>query len=146
MSTIQGYSFAKSARLTSSKAISALYEQGARKSAKPLRYVVRVSEAADAEDNRVKVLISVPKKLFKRAVHRNKLKRRIREAYRLRYARLETIAAQQNIDMSIGIMYSCGEQLEFKTIDDAMEKIISSIEKDSQKSDHLSAAGTDRHL
>lgn len=108
--------------------------------------MVRVSEAADAEGNRVKVLVSVPKKLFKRAVHRNKLKRRIREAYRLRYGRLEDLATQQNINLSIGIMYAWGAQLEFKVIDDAMEKIISSIEKDSQKSDHLSAAGADIHL
>lgn len=146
MSTTQGYSFPKSARLTSSKAIAALYESGRRRSARPLRYVVRVADVENDVDRGVKVLVSVPKKLFKHAVDRNKLKRRIREAYRLRYRRLELVAEQQNLAMSIGIMYANPAEVEFKTIDDAMEKIISEIEKDSQKSDDLSARGADLHL
>lgn len=136
MSTTQGYTFPKSARLTSTKAISRLYEKGKRKSLKPLRYVVYDKESWQ-ETNRVKVLVSVPKRIFKHAVDRNKLKRRIREAYRLRYSRLEKIALDRNMCMSIGIMYSWDKEQDFKTIDYAMEKIISNIEKDYQEGEHL---------
>ena len=41
------------------------------------------SPAAEPLSDQVRILISVPKKLFKRAVKRNLLKRRIREAFRL---------------------------------------------------------------
>lgn len=102
---------------------------------KPLRYVICEDEE-NQECARVKVLVSVPKRLFKRAVHRNKLKRRIREAYRLRYSRLESVALEHNIYMSLGLMYSWDKELEFSKIDDAVEKIISSIEKDYQKAEH----------
>ncbi len=41
------------------------------------------SPATEPLSDQVRILISVPKKLFKRAVKRNLLKRRIREAFRL---------------------------------------------------------------
>ena len=41
------------------------------------------SPAAEPLSDQVRILVSVPKKLFKRAVKRNLLKRRIREAFRL---------------------------------------------------------------
>lgn len=141
MSTTQGYSFPKSARLTSTKAISHLYENGQRGGCKPLRYVIHCQ--TKQEDHNTKVLVSVPKRLFKRAVHRNKLKRRIREAYRLRYARLETLATEHNINIHLGVMYSWDKQVEFKIIDDAMEKLISGIEKSIEEGKHLPARSTD---
>lgn len=66
----------RSERLRSKKEIGQLFELGRSSSRKPLR-VVRVEGEANA------ILVSVPKRLFKRAVDRNLLKRRIREAYRL---------------------------------------------------------------
>lgn len=156
MSIVEGYRFPKSARLTSNTAISTLYEKGRRGGVKPLRFVLyaeslKAKEGADegrelhdadlcdgsdveavgAEDSerRVKVLISVPKRIFKRAVMRNRLKRRIRESYRLHYSRLEELAAKNNISISLAIMYGVDQELEFVKIDNAVEKIISNIEK-----------------
>ena len=47
-----------------------------------------ISPAAEPLSDQVRILVSVPKKIFKRAVKRNLLKRRIREAFRLQKALL----------------------------------------------------------
>lgn len=50
-------------------------------SAFPLRLVYMLSERKEGEP-RAQILVSVPKKCFKRAVKRNRVKRQVREAYR----------------------------------------------------------------
>ena len=68
----------KSARLYGKTAIAALMKGGRWGFAGCLKYCWMPREA----DSRL--MVSVPKRLFKRAVKRNLLKRRIREAYRVR--------------------------------------------------------------
>lgn len=53
-------------------------------SAYPIRVIYRfeTQEGSDDELPKAQVLMSVPKKCFKRAVKRNRVKRQMREAYR----------------------------------------------------------------
>ena len=51
-------------------------------SAFPLRMVYMENECGEGKIPTAKILVSVPKKHFKRAVKRNRVKRQIREAYR----------------------------------------------------------------
>lgn len=72
--------FPKSERLCSKKNIEALFEgHGRSLSAFPLRGVFSPTENAEA----TQVLVSVSKRHFKHAVDRNRIKRQIREAWRL---------------------------------------------------------------
>lgn len=72
-------SFPKSERLCGKTAVEALFEQGKSVQAGCLRCrYLRRGEGEEAS----RVVISVPKRHFKRAVKRNLLKRRIRESYR----------------------------------------------------------------
>ena len=68
----------KSERLCGKTAVAALFEHGKSFQAGCLR--CRCLLRGDAEP--VRIVISVPKRSFKRAVKRNLLKRRIRESYR----------------------------------------------------------------
>ncbi|MEQ8546764.1 MAG: ribonuclease P protein component [Cyclobacteriaceae bacterium] len=73
------YTFPKNERLSGKKEIEELFKNGSSFYLHP--FIFRYLQA-DKEQNH-KVLFSVPKKKFKRAVDRNLVKRRLREAYRL---------------------------------------------------------------
>jgi ribonuclease P protein component len=75
--------FRKSERLCSKRTIDSLFGGGNKSfSAFPLRVVFQMKERAEGEPP-VAILISVSKRHFKRAVKRNRVKRQLREAYRL---------------------------------------------------------------
>lgn len=75
-----GFGLKKAERLCGKKAIDALFAGTDSKSlsAYPIRIVFRPTEEAG-----IRILVSVSKKRFRHAVDRNRVKRQLREAYRL---------------------------------------------------------------
>ena len=76
------YTLGKKERLNSKTLIERLFSGGSKSfPAFPLRVVYMPVEPSE-QDAAASILISVPKKRFKRAVKRNLVKRQVREAYR----------------------------------------------------------------
>ena len=73
------FSLPKSERLYKKKDIQELFDKGSSFYLYPFRIFVQ----KQSEQNIHQVLFSVSKKNFKKAVDRNRIKRRMREAYRL---------------------------------------------------------------
>lgn len=117
-----GNFFSKPQRLSGRKTIDALFSQGEGGFVYPVRYIYKVGEGQGAA-----VLVSVSKKHHKRAVARNLIKRRIREAFRTRNAELERIAAEKGIKIEIALLYATKDIVEFEKIGDAVGKIIAQI-------------------
>jgi ribonuclease P protein component len=92
------YTFTKEERLCNKKLIEQLYHNGS----SFLCYPFKVSwlTVTDVQLFPAQVLFSVSKKRYKRAVDRNLIKRRIREAYRL-YKQQHLYSALQSLDKSI---------------------------------------------
>jgi ribonuclease P protein component len=74
-------SFSKGERLCGIKAVSELFSGGRTLNLPPLRIIYRILPS-DENYQRVRVLVSVPRRQFKKAVDRNLIRRRIKEAWR----------------------------------------------------------------
>ena len=90
--------------------IDALYKEGQRFTCWPLRITYRPS--IDTQ-----VLIWAPKSLFKHAVDRNRLRRQMREAWRLNHNRLEG-------HWQIAFNYMDKQMQNYKTIEHGFQKAI----------------------
>lgn len=78
------------------------------------------------EDSEIKVLFSVPKKLFRKSYQRNFLKRRMREALRLNSTKIREKNLASNLCLKMAIVYSSSIIHDYKKIE---EKIIISLQK-----------------
>ena len=80
----ESHTLPKAERLCGRNAVAQLFEKGKGGVSGCLRY--KYLRRPDAEVSRI--MVSVPKRSFKRAVKRNLLKRRMRESYRLQKEKL----------------------------------------------------------
>ena len=120
------YTFSKEEHLCSKRLISLLFAKGSSFNLYPLRFVYHTPP--DMPPGPPQVLISVSKRYFKRATDRNRLKRQLREAYRLNKQ-----ALYQNPGQSprlLGILYIGKEK---KSFDSIQKKLISGLERCQNK-------------
>ena len=79
-------------------------------------------EAEPVQEYPVQIVITVPKRSFKRAVDRNKLKRRIREAYRKNKDLVYQQAEQKRY--SLMLIYTGRTIAEYKEIEEKIIKLL----------------------
>ena len=116
--------FTRQERLKSLTAISALFKGGKSYVAYPLRVVWKEAPPHLAAMSRVQVVITVPKRVFKTAVARNRIKRQIREAFRLQKELLHQKLADSDLHISLMLGYVAKESLPYADIAAGVEKMI----------------------
>ncbi|MDP2385235.1 MAG: ribonuclease P protein component [Bacteroidota bacterium] len=116
------FTFSKSERLSSKKDISLLYTTGQSKPFYPLKVFWR--EHVFESEYPIRVLITVPKRSFKKAVDRNLLKRRIREVYRLNKHPLYSSLSQAEKKLDLLIMFVGKEKVLLPEIEKALKKAL----------------------
>lgn len=126
MSHVAKYGFSKSERLCGG-AVDALFVRNKGGYVHPYRYIYKVREMGEGDEANVAVLVVVPKRNVKRAVGRNLLKRRTREAYRTQKTALIEKAVEKGKRVDIGLIYNTKEILEYKTIRDAVGEILEKV-------------------
>ena len=107
----------KAERLSSKTGLTALLSKGKWGVQGPLRYCC----LPDNGQEQARIVVSVPKKMFRRAVKRNLLKRRIRESYRTQKALLEG----SRVDLMF--VYSSKEVLDSALIREAVGAILTTV-------------------
>lgn len=117
--------FRKGERLSSKKVISSLFESGQSITESPLKLVYKFGELDTPYPCQIGV--AVPKKTWKRAVDRNRLKRLIREAYRLNKVELHEHLQQKNQQCAFMIIYSGKKLVEYSVIQEKIIRVLTRL-------------------
>ncbi len=117
------YTFSRAERLKSRKIIAELFRRGQTFGQYPLR-LFWLPLPQDRMDAPVQAAFSVPRRKFKRAVDRNRIKRQMREAYRLQKPALYRRLEGHPDACALMLLYVGKEKLPYADIQRAMRKAI----------------------
>ena len=120
--------FPKTDHLYGDKVIENLHLTGTAFLSYPFRVVFR--DVSDSDELKpVRVMVSVSKKKFKRAVDRNRIKRLMRETYRTNKGELEAFANENDLKLHIAFQYIGNEILLFGEVNAKMQKALEKLVK-----------------
>ena len=118
--------FRKEEKLCSQKLMGELFLSGNSLLCYPLRIVWKKFEVLPSEYP-AQVGFSVPKRLFRRAVDRNRLKRLLRESYRLQKHLLYDVLNQSGTRIALMFVYIATEELPYSKVEPAVSKALQKI-------------------
>ena len=135
--TTRPQTLGKAERLCRQRLIDRLFAGGSKSLlAFPLRLVYLPVEAT-AVDERVSLLISVPKKRFRRAVKRNRVKRQIREAYRRNKYILLDKAQEKDLHLVMAVIWLGDELCPSEEVE---KRLVNLLQRLSERMEHLTPA------
>lgn len=125
MEQTQRYFYRKENKLKSRKLIQELFEKGTGFSVYPIKVVWLPSNHKE----HLQAGVGVSSHYFKKAVDRNRIKRLIREAYRLQKAELQQILEKNNQQMSVFFLYNGKELPAHELVIDKMKAALQRLVK-----------------
>ncbi len=142
------YTFHKCERLCSRRLIDRLYAEGRRLMAYPYSIQWLAIDNADRapSENRTshptppsphpappppcQVMIVAPKRRFRHAVDRNRVKRLTRECYRMRKHLLYDLLAQNGLRIALALVYVGNEIMTYQQLERKMDKLVEALGAD----------------
>ncbi|HUI32427.1 MAG: ribonuclease P protein component [Dysgonamonadaceae bacterium] len=124
------FTFSKNERITGTKRIDALFIHGKGFICYPLRIIYLLQEQKNEAG--CSVLISVPKKRIKKATQRNRIKRLIRESYRLNKKLIDNTELGER-SLKIAFIYVKENESDLPEIQKAMQKALIKITEQIKK-------------
>lgn len=122
------HTLGKNERLKSRKRIEELFKNGIILHHFPFKVLYKNAGQGD-ERYPAKFAVSVSKRFFKRAVDRNRIKRKIREAYRLNKLPLYNSLADNDQNLSLFVIYTAKEELDYDKINNEVDLILQKLQK-----------------
>ena len=119
--------FGKDYKLCSKKIMAAIFEKG--KFEKTYPFILRYLATDLPTSKCFQVVISVPKRKFKRAVDRNRIKRVIREAVRKNKYILEQAYDEGETQMALFIIYSSNKEEPYQKVFNKIESLFQRLVK-----------------
>lgn len=111
------FTFSKAEKLKSRKVIERLFEEGKSLKKFPLKAIYLKVE----QQNKIQAAFSVPKRRFKLAVTRNRIKRQMREAYRLHKPQ---VANHNGTAFVVLFIYIHNKKVEYQFIEESMKHLL----------------------
>ena len=128
------FTYQKQDKLKSRKQLQNLFALGKSMSNSPLRLIYTLEKIADEQDANPAALliqagVGAPTKQFKKAVQRNRVKRLLREAYRLELPDFKAQLTLQGLRLNIFILYMEANVLPQIEINTKMKLILDQLVK-----------------
>ncbi|MDC0099829.1 MAG: ribonuclease P protein component [Crocinitomicaceae bacterium] len=119
------HSFGKAYKLCSKKLIDEVFESGVTVKSYPL--IAKYKKVELTNDAPFQMVISAPKRTFKNAFQRNRIKRLCKEAIRLNKQILEEPLNNKKLTLGICLIYSAKEELAIELLNRKTQKLFNKI-------------------
>jgi len=128
---VKRFEFGKTEKLKSRKKIDELFAKGRSFTISPIRVSYQFSTGSG--EGILQAGVSVSKKHFKKAVDRNRIKRLLREAYRLQKNELKEIIKQKEMQVFVFFIYIDKTIAPFNVIKETMNKCLLRLQKSANE-------------
>lgn len=120
------HTFRKHERLKSRKLIEALFEKGQSADVPPLKltWMTISADSVPPQASQALAGFSVSKRTFPRAVDRNRIKRLMREAWRMQKNELYGFLAAKNIRLAVMLIFTGKQKPEFKEVSERLAVLV----------------------
>ena len=122
---LPSYTLGREERLKSGKKIKALFAGGKVISIPPFRLLYQIQ----SDKSPLQMGVAVSSRHFKKAVNRNRIKRLIREAYRLQKNELKNYLEQQEKGLSLFIIYTGKSLPDYQLVFEKTGKLLEALKK-----------------
>lgn len=119
------FSLGKEHKLCSPKIIDDVFESGVHLKSYP--FVLKFKEIELPKDVSFQIVFSAPKRTFKKATERNRIKRLCKEAFRIQKNELDAYLNARNKQMALFLVYTPREELSLKLLQGRTDKLIKKI-------------------
>ena len=127
MSAAERFTLSKEERICSKKLINELFTGNGRSmTAFPLRVVFMKRTIVD-DQPRAAMLVSVPKRYFKHAVDRNRVKRQVREAFRRNKSIITQNLTDDHEAVAMAFVWLTDEKFPSSEVENRMVRLLTSI-------------------
>ena len=121
------YKLDKSYKLCSKKSIDELFTSGTTVKSYPYIAIIKPLELASKRS--FNIVFSAPKRTFKKAYQRNRIKRICKEAVRHNKSILENYLTENGIQLAVFLVYSAKEELDHQQLQKKTTKLFNEITK-----------------
>ena len=126
----QKLTFNKKERLSSKILIDAVFEKGKKFKSYPFIATYLTEDSNESNwDSQVRIVITVPKRKVKLANKRNRVRRQIKEAYRLNKSEFYTQLEAKNTNLALFLIYIGKEKEEYSFIDKKIKLLLTDLAK-----------------
>jgi len=119
------HTFPKSERLASHTVIDEIFSTG--KELKKFPFLLKYIYSTEKQENPTQIVISVPKRKAKHAVDRNRLRRQIKEAYRLNKSEFQTYFEKSGTSVVLFLIYTGKEKEEYAFLEEKLKLILKEL-------------------
>lgn len=114
-------SFGKEYKLCSKKVMASIFEEGKQEKVYP--FLLRYLSVDLKTEKRFQIVIAVPKRKFKKAPDRNRIRRLIREAVRKKKHIIETSMTSEEKQLALFLIYTSSQEETYQKISDKIESL-----------------------